>query len=126
MAAGRYIFTIEQGATYQIELKYKDGAGVPISLADYAARMQIRYTKESETVLLNLSSSLQPDGTGINMSGSNGMTPVQSGSLGLYISAATSSLLDFNEALYDLEIYSGSYVTRLLEGRVKLSKEVTR
>ena len=35
----------------------------------------------------------------------------------------------FNEALYDLEIYSGSnnspFTIRLLEGKVKLSKQVT-
>ena len=46
--------------------------------------------------------------------------------IGIYISAVTSSNLDFNEAYYDLEIYSGSganeYVVRLLEGKVKLSK----
>jgi hypothetical protein len=60
------------------------------------------------------------------MSGSNGTTPVQSGSIGLYISAATSSLLNFNEAVYDLEIHSGITVNRILEGCVKLSKEVTR
>mgnify|MGYP006280827915 CR=1 FL=1 len=126
MAAGRYTFIIEQGATFQIELKYRDSTGSPISLADYGARMQIRQTKESETALLSLSSSLQGDGTGLNMSGSNGTTLVQSGSLGVYISAASSSLLNFGEAVYDLEIHSGSYVARLLEGKVKLSKEVTR
>ena len=37
-----------------------------------------------------------------------------------------SSLFNFTEAVYDLEIVSGSIVTRLLEGTVKLSKEVTR
>jgi hypothetical protein len=81
-------------------------------------------------VYLTLSSTLQSDGTGLNFSGSNGSTPPISGSIGIYISAVTSSNLDFNEAYYDLEIYSGSganeYVVRLLEGKVKLSKEVTR
>jgi hypothetical protein len=33
--------------------------------------------------------------------------------------------LTFDEAAYDLELYSASYVTRILEGKVKLSKEVT-
>ena len=69
-------------------------------------------------------------GTGLNFSGSNGTTPPTSGSIGVYISAASSSALDFNQGVYDLTIYSGSgdctYVIRLLEGQVKLSKEITR
>ena len=88
--------------------------------------MHVRSDVNSSTILLTLSSSLQPDGTGLNMSGSNGTTPVQSGSIGLYISAATSSNLNFGEAVYDLEIHSGPTVYRILEGCVKLSREVTR
>lgn len=126
MAAGRYSFVIEQGATLDFELQYKDENGVPIGLNYWYGRMQLRPTITSSTVLLTLSSSLQPDGTGLNFSGSNGVTSLDSGSIGIFISAATSSLLDFDQAYYDLEIYSGSYVTRLLEGQIKLSKEVTR
>jgi hypothetical protein len=88
--------------------------------------MQIRPSATSETVYLSLSSSRQTDGTGLNMSGSDGVTAVQSGSIGIYISAATSSLLNFDTAYYDLEMVSGNEVTRLLEGQVKLSKNVTR
>ena len=126
MAAGKYTFTIEQGATFQLELQYKDGNNNPIDLASYQGRMQVRPSVTDNNILLSLSSSLQPDGTGLNFSGSNGTTSPSSGSIGVYISAATSSMLTFNEAVYDLEIYSGSYVVRLLEGKVRLSKEVTR
>jgi hypothetical protein len=77
------------------------------------------------TLYASLSSTLDSDGTGLNRSGSSGILPLQSGSIGLYISAASSSNFTFNEAKYDLELVSGSYVHRLLEGKVKLSKEVT-
>lgn len=126
MGAGRYSFTIEQGSTLDFELQYKDANSNPVDLTNYSGRMQIRSTVDSSTVLLTLSSSLQADGTGLNFSGSNGATPPTSGSIGLFISAASSSALSFNQAYYDLEIVSGSYVTRILEGQVKLSKEVTR
>ena len=126
MPAGRYSFVIEQGATFTVELQYKDGNGTPIDLTGYGGRMQIRPSIASSTIYASLSSSLNPDGTGINFSGSNGYTPPTSGSIGLYISAASSSLLNFDLAVYDLEIYSGSFVSRILEGQVKLSKEVTR
>ena len=128
MSAGRYSFTIEQGSTLNFELQYKNSSGSAINLSGYGGKMQIKsnYADNSPTIYLTLSSSLQADGTGLNFSGSNGSTPTASGSIGVFISAATSSLLTFDTALYDLEIASGSIVTRILEGQVKLSKEVTR
>jgi hypothetical protein len=125
MAAARYSFIIEQGATTNIQVTWQDESG-SIDLSGYGARMQLRPSATSETIYLSLSSSQQVDGTGLNMSGSDGETPVQSGSIGIYISAATSSLLNFDTAYYDLEMVSGNEVTRLLEGQVKLSKNVTR
>lgn len=126
MAAGKYSFTIEQGATFQLELQYKDANSNPINLEGYGGRMQIRNSVSDSTVLLHLSSSKAADGTGLDFNGSNGSTPLSSGSIGIYISAVSSSALSFSEAVYDLEIYSGSYVTRVLEGKVRLSREVTR
>ena len=126
MAAGRYSFIIEQGATTNFQINWTDEGNSAIDLTGYHARMQIRPTVESETIYLSLSSSLEDDGTGINLSGSNFETPLQSGSLAVYISADVTDGLNFNEAYYDLEMVKGSVVTRLLEGKVKLSKNVTR
>lgn len=125
MPAGRYNLLIEQGATFEVELQYKDSNGVVVDLTGYSGRLQIRPSIGSPTAYLCLSSSLNADGTGLNFSGSNGSTPPASGSIGVYISAATSSMLTFNTGVYDLEIASGSFVTRLLQGNVQLSKEVT-
>jgi hypothetical protein len=126
MAAGRYSFVIEQGATTNIQINWTDASGSAIDLSGYHSRMQIRPGVQSDTIYLSLSSSLESDGTGINLSGSNFETPLQSGSMAIYISADTTTDLDFNEAYYDLEMVNGSVVTRLLEGKVKLSKNVTR
>lgn len=128
MAAGRYSFTIEQGATLDFELAYKDSSDDTIDLTGYQARMQIRPSIGSDTVYITLSSSLDTDRTGLNMSGSDGLNPPTSGTIGIFISAESSSAFTFGEAVYDLEIASGSVypiVTRLLEGNIKLSKEVT-
>jgi hypothetical protein len=131
MAAGKYSFTIEQGTTVDFEIQYKDSNGNPVNLTGYSGRMMIRsnYADDSPTTYLTLSSSRNPDGTGLNFSGSNGSTPPTSGSIGVYIAACTSSALTFTTAKYDLEIYSGSgacpYTVRLLEGNVSLSKQVT-
>ena len=128
MSAGRYSFTIEQGATLDFELAYKDSDNNPVNLTGYQGRMQIRPTVGSSTIYLTLSSSLNDDGTGLNFSGSDGLNPPTSGTIGIFLSAESSSLLDFDEAVYDLELATGSLypvVTRLLEGKVKLSKNVT-
>ena len=110
MAAGRYSFVIEQGATTDFEVVYNDSSGIPIDLEGYTARMSIRQSQISTSQLfITLSSSLGPCGTGLNLSGSGGINaskPLSSGSIGIYISAASSSQLSFNEGFYDLELMS--------------------
>ena len=132
MAAGNYSFTIEQGATTDFEIVYKDSNSNPVDLTGYQAKMQLKDSIGGSSTFLTLSSSLSPDGTGLNLSGSGGNAaskPLTSGSIGIFISHATSSNLTFGTAVYDLELVSGSgntaVVTRLLQGKVNLSKEVT-
>jgi hypothetical protein len=128
MAAGKYSFTIEQGTTHKFTIEYKDSNSNPVDLSYYHGRMQIRpdYADNTSNVYLTLSSSLDTDGSGLNFNGLEGTTPKESGSIGIYISADKTATLNFDEAYYDLEIYSGSEATRLLEGIVTLDREVTR
>ena len=118
---------IEQGATLKLDLAYKDSTNKSVDLTGYSGKMQIKndYSSSATTTYLTLSSSRYPDGTGINFSGSTNLLPPTSGTIGIIISAATSSLLTFDTAYYDLEITSGSVVTRLLQGTVQISKQVT-
>ena len=126
MSAGKYTFIVEQGATTDFEIKWTDVNGSKVDLTGYEARMQIRSDYGSGgTQFGTLSSTLDSDGTGLNLSGSAGTNPLSSGSIGVFITAASSSAFTFTEARYDLELVSGSFVTRLLEGKIKLSKEVT-
>jgi hypothetical protein len=131
MSAGRYPIYIEQGASLDFEIQYKDSTGASVDLSGYSARMQIRPSIDSPNPYITLTSTLQPDGTGLNLSGSHSIKPPTSGSIGVFISACSSSALNFGDAVYDLELsvpYEGGcdYVTRLLQGPVRLSKEVTR
>ena len=127
MAAGNYSFTIEQGATGDFEVQYTDASNLPIDLTGYSGRMQIKsgFANDGPVTYASLSSSRYPDGTGLNFSGSSGTKPLASGSIGIYISAVSSSAFTFPKAKYDLELVSGSTVTRILEGTITLSKEVT-
>ena len=122
MAAGKYALLIEQGATLNLDLVYKDSSNVPINLTDYIGRMQIKsgYADSNPTTYISLGSvSPQPDGTGL-------IIDAISGSINIFISAASSSVLTFDTAYYDLELQAPTgIVTRLIEGTVKLSKQVT-
>ena len=116
MSAAIYNATIDQGATFNLEVIYKDEAGTPINITGYSAALQIRQNYYDTTALLTLTS---PSG-GIVITGAAGkinitMTDVQTGSLdeGFYV--------------YDLEITSsGGIVTRLIQGQFTVSPEVTR
>jgi hypothetical protein len=121
MPAGKYSFTVEQGTTVDLTLQYKDANNNPISLSGYSAQMQLRpaFADFTDVKYLTLSSSLDPDGSGLVL------TP-ESGSIRIYISATKTDLFDFDEALYDLELYTGSFVARLMEGKIKISRSVTR
>ena len=130
MAAGKYNFKIEQGSTVDFTVQYKDSARNPIDLSDYHARMQIRPSVTSNEIICNLSSSIDTDGTGINMTPVDADTaltlPKSSGSLQIVISEASSSQFNFGSARYDLEIVSGSFVEKIIFGNVTLKKEGTR
>ena len=131
MAAGKYNFVVEQGATLDFEVAYTDSNSNKIDLTDYRGRMQIRdkfpgiNNANGSTLIITLSSSLETDGTGLNFSGSNGINPPTSGTIGVFIDAERTATFNFNKAIYDIEIISASIVTRLLEGNVTLTKEVT-
>jgi hypothetical protein len=134
MAAGKYSFTIEQGATLDFEIQYRDSSGNPIDLTGYTGKMQIRSNYSgSGTTYLTLTSSLgdtytKTSGSAfLSFSGSNLTTPTTSGSIGIYAGwIATDALTFTDQAYYDLEITLGNIRTRILEGQVRLSKQVTQ
>jgi hypothetical protein len=134
MAAGKYSFTIEQGATLDFEIQYRDSSGNPIDLTGYTGKMQIRSNYSGSGITyLTLTSSLgdtytKTSGSAfLSFSGSNLTTPTTSGSIGIYAGwIATDALTFTGQAYYDLEITSGNIRTRILEGQVRLSKQVTQ
>ena len=130
MSAGRYPILIEQGATLDFEIQYNDSNNLPVDLTGYNARMQIRPSIESTSSYIFLSSSYVEGASCISMSGSYATKPPTSGSIGIFIAACDTAAFNFNEGVYDLEIFTNynncDYVTRILQGPVRISKEVTR
>ncbi len=111
---GSYDIKIYQGATFSQTFTWKDETDTPINLTGYSARMQIRASVDSSSTLVSLTS-----GSGITLGGA-------AGTIAVLISATDTASLSQN-GVYDLELVSGSgVVTRLLQGNVIVSKEVTR
>lgn len=127
MAAGKYNLRIEQGTTVNIDLQYVDNAETPIDLTGYTGRMQIKsdYANNNPITYLTATTEASSSEAHITFSGSLGNNTPSDGVIGIHIPAATTAAFDFCRGRYDLELVSGSNVTRLLEGVVILSKEVT-
>lgn len=116
MTAGIYNFTIEQGATFTRDFVYRDSNNAVVNLSGYTARMQIRPSKDSDTVLVEATTA----------NGRLVLTPGQ-GKITLTLSATETDAAGFDVGVYDLEIESSSgVVTRMIEGSVIFSKQVTR
>ena len=116
MAAGKRDIYIEQGATFRLNLVWKDSLGVPVNLTGYSARMQVRRAYNNPNTLLSLSTAT---GT-ISLGGSAGTISIDG-------QALLTEDMSSRVGVYDLELQSADgTVTRLLEGKVTISPEVTR
>ena len=124
MAAGNYSFTIEQGTTFTRVFKYKDENGAPVDLTGYDVRMQIRSSYDS-AVLASLTSGSGDFVVSVPPDAADGVT--DKNQIKLTISATNTAAYTFDQALYDIELESETgVVTRLLQGKIKLSREVTK
>jgi len=115
MAAGTLDFTIEQGATFNLLLTWKIN-NVLVNLTGYTARLSARVDVEDTEVILSLTTS----NGGITLGGALG-------TISLDQTAIQTTALPFGQFVYDLELISSvGVVTRLLQGELSISPEVTR
>jgi hypothetical protein len=110
---GRYNITAYQGATYDLSLSWSIG-GTAVNLTNYTAAMQVRTSYDSTTPVLSLT-----NGSGITLGGT-------SGTIDISVSATTMGAIVAGQYLYDLELNSGSAVTRLVQGNFSIEAQVTR
>ena len=121
MAAGNYSFVIEQGTTFIRIFKYKDENGLAVDLNSYTVRMQIR--EDYDSVIID---TFDNGGNGgFSLTAAEGAS--EKNIITLTITATHTAAYTFDQALYDIELESGTgVVTRLLQGKIKLSREVTK
>lgn len=113
MTAGIYSFTVDQGATFYLNLIYQDSNGVPINLIGSTARMQLRRAFDSVAELTLTSA----DGD-IVITGATG-------NILITISDEDTGALEAGFYLYDLELDNGGIITRLIQGQVTVAQQVT-
>ena len=110
----RYHLRINQGETFQVAIPVLDENGTQVDLSGMTARGQIRARTADATVL--------HEWTLVN----SGLA-FDTNNVVLKVPAATSSAWAWRVAEYDLELTDGDgNVTRLVEGHVIISPEVTR
>ena len=115
MAAGTLDLTIEQGSTYNLVLTWRID-GTAVNLTGYTARLQARVDAEDTETVLSMTTS----GGGITLGGA-------AGTITLDQSATQTAAITAGTYIYDLEMVAGGgTVTRLIQGELIVSAEVTR
>jgi hypothetical protein len=115
MSAGTYNFSIEQGATLTINLLWEDEGETPIDITGFTAKMQVRKRACDDSVVLEYSTA---NGK-IALGGSAGTITITD-------TAANTKDYPIGMFVYDLEMTDGPTITRLIQGKVSISPEVTR
>ena len=115
MSAATTNLIIDQGATWELTFTYKNSEGSPINLTGYSAALQLRTSYDAPSASLSLSS---PSG-GIVLGGALGTIAVTA-------TATQTGALVAGEYVYDLEITTSAKVTRLVQGRITVTPQVTR
>lgn len=115
MAAGIYNFTIEQGATFTKAFTWTDDDGNAVDLTGYTARMQCRASVGSTSTIFSYTT------PSVNLS----IPTPTNGTVVMSISATDTANFPVG-GFYDLELVNGAVVTRLLQGTISLSGEITR
>jgi hypothetical protein len=111
----KHNFYVYRGATFSEQIEWKDESGTPVNLTGFTARMHMRETLEAADPFLTLTT----ENGGITLGG-------VAGTIQLLASATQTNAITAASGVYDLELVSGANVTRLLEGLVIISPEVTR
>ena len=108
-AAAKVDLNVDQGATFYYRVNLFNTGGEAFNLTGYTGNAQLRASYTSNTKV---------DMT-VSVTGSSGLVE-------LTMNAATTATLTKNRYLYDVELNNNGIVTRILEGTVTVSPNVTR
>ena len=108
--ASKANLVIDQGATFSTDLYLTDTDGAPLLLNGYAAFSQMRKWYTSSTISATFATSIN----------------ISSSFITLSLSSIETSELKAGRYVYDVEITDGIVVSRVVEGIVTVTPQVTR
>jgi hypothetical protein len=115
---GTWNFAISEGADFSITMTWTAGSpAAPVNLTGWTAHLQIRstYADYGGTIYADLTNA----NGGLVLGGS-------AGTIQVVMPASQTTALGFDRAVYDLKLTNpGGSVTRLIQGTVTFSREVT-
>ena len=115
MQVHRENITVPQGTTYRQKLYYVFPNGDPIPLHDFTACMQIREYVDAAEVLYQ------------SEYGGDIVIEAEAGAIYLRIPSNKTEQWDWLRGVYDIELISPTgQTTRIMEGRVRVTANVTR
>lgn len=117
MSAGTYNFTIEQGTTFQQDFVWNID-NVAVDVTGYSARMMVRSSVASSTVL----DSWNTDNGRMTIGTSDGR-------FSIFLPSTDCAAIEWTTGVYDIELVSPAatpIVTRILKGTITIDPEVTR
>lgn len=111
-----YNTTIDQGADWFINFTYKQPDGTPVNITGYTAALQVRTSPLAAVAVLTLDTDAGLTITGVT------------GTIAAHATAAQTTIIPNGKYAYDLEITAPGtgVVTRLVQGTIEVSPEVTR
>ncbi len=121
---GRYDIILQQAATFDLPISYRDSAGTPIDMSGYTARLQVRELPQYP-LLVEFNTELTANGF-IYLNGpAEEREDGANGNLRLFMTAANTANIEAFVARYQLNITdSDGVVTPLIEGRFEVQGSV--
>jgi len=102
--------TIDQGSTFKANIDVTDSDGNALNLAGYTVAGQLRKNFNSSTAVDFTAS----------------VTNATDGTIQISLSATQTNSLKAGRYVYDVEITTGSEITRVIEGQIEVTPGVTR
>ena len=114
--ATSYDLNITRGSDFSVRLSVKDSAGAAYNLSGYSTSGVAKYRYSSSEALVNLSP--------VIISGVSGAS-YSSGIIDINVSGTATTGVPIIQGVYDIEIYSGSYHEKVIQGKINVLPEVT-
>jgi hypothetical protein len=113
-----YNLDVIQGSTFSARLHAKDSSGLNINLDGHKIRGSVKKRYSSESATLSFDPTIYDAAAGL---------------IDISLTSAQTSLLPVTQSVYDIEMFKtgadglddGSYVIKLLDGKVNVHPEVT-